>query len=114
MNNCVNNYVPDHWNIIKVTETEDNIFYRIAAGWSGSYLYGDSWRINSKIKEFHVYPEHVDFLSESGSNYTCYKLAEGLRGHAMIMISDIVERVVKNDYAIAASIITLDEFLAAH
>ena len=42
-------HMPDSWVIIKISGIEAKDFYKVLAGWSGSYLYGDSWRMNSGI-----------------------------------------------------------------
>ena len=43
----MSNYKPDNWVVIKMDG--DNPHYRVLAGWSGGYLHGDSWKINSGI-----------------------------------------------------------------
>jgi len=40
-------YNPDNWVVIKMNG--DDPHYRVLAGWSGGYLDGDSWRMNSGI-----------------------------------------------------------------
>ena len=40
-------YQPDNWIIV---ELPNNTGYKILAGWSGGYLHGNSWRLNSGIK----------------------------------------------------------------
>ena len=44
---------PDSWVIVEVNH-EGERFQKILSGWSGSYLYGDSWRISSQIKEMNI------------------------------------------------------------
>jgi len=49
------------------------------AGWSGGYLTGSSWRINSGVvKETYDEPYYY-FHGASGSSYRCHKDAYGLR-----------------------------------
>ena len=71
---------PDAWVIIEV-KTPAGQFQKILAGWSGSYLYGDSWRMSSPVKRIKadIYEDHFKVDTESGSFYTLYKNRQGLR-----------------------------------
>ncbi len=71
---------PDNWVIIEVNH-EGEQFQKILSGWSGSYLYGDSWRLSSKIKEINI-KVNQDFFTvdtQSGSKYTLFKSRQRLR-----------------------------------
>ena len=70
-------YTPNNWVIIKINQPEQDTFYKIFAGWSGGYLTGDSWRINSGITWFEEKEEEILFHGHSGSVYQCYKDGEG-------------------------------------
>lgn len=75
-----NYYCPDNWVVIRLKG--DDPHYRILAGWSGGYLTGDSWRMNSGIvscQEFSDYTEYFVFKGSSGSEYRCGKGAYMLR-----------------------------------
>jgi hypothetical protein len=71
---------PDSWVIIEV-KTPAGQFQKVLAGWSGGYLYGDSWRMSSPMKELNIKIEDDYFTVEtdSGSVYTLYKSRQGLR-----------------------------------
>ena|SRR6056300_529180 len=71
---------PDSWVIIEVNH-EGKQFQKILSGWSGSYLYGDSWRLSSKIKEMNIDidSDKIVVYTESGSWYNLYKSYQGLR-----------------------------------
>jgi len=71
-------YTPDNWIIIKLT-TEEATFYKVLAGWSGGYLDGDAWRMNSGIEEVKESADYYDFIGNSGSVYRCYKGSETIR-----------------------------------
>jgi hypothetical protein len=71
-------YIPDCWVILKV-DHKGEIFYKILAGWSGSYLNGDSWRLNSGINKAELDGDYYSFHSASGSVYKCHKDGYGLR-----------------------------------
>ena len=74
------NIIPDSWVIIEV-KTPAGQFQKILSGWSGGYLYGDSWRMSSPMKELNI-KVNQDFFTvdtETGSRYTLYKSRQGLR-----------------------------------
>jgi|TARA_R110002096_G_scaffold135901_4_gene288084 hypothetical protein len=73
-------YHPDSWVVLKVKEGKGTFpFYKVLAGWSGGYLDGDSWRMNSGITKVEIYGEHYIFHGESGSEYWCHIETCGLR-----------------------------------
>ena len=62
-------YTPDNWVIIKIKG--DDPHYRVLAGWSGGYLDGDSWRMNSGITRVEKGSTTWKFYGSSGSCYEC-------------------------------------------
>ena len=72
-------YNPDSWVIIKVIGIEDKDFYKVLAGWSGGYLDGDSWRMNSGIDKIEDDGDYWNFIGQSGSVYRCHKKGETMR-----------------------------------
>ena len=64
-------YTPDNWVVVKVKG--DDPHYRVLAGWSGGYLDGDSWRMNSGITEVNASDDYFYFKGSSGSDYRCGK-----------------------------------------
>jgi hypothetical protein len=73
-------YNPDNWVVLKVKEGKGTFpFYEVLAGWSGGYLSGDSWRINSGVTEVKDAGDYYEFYGESGSCYRCHKEGYGLR-----------------------------------
>jgi len=71
---------PDAWVIIEV-KTPAGQFQKILSGWTGGYLYGDSWRMSSPMKELNI-KVNQDFFTvatDSGSCYTLWKSRQGLR-----------------------------------
>ena len=71
---------PDSWVILEINH-EGEQFQKVLAGWSGSYLYGDSWRMSSPIKEMHIDidSDYIIIETDSGSQYTLHKERQGLR-----------------------------------
>ena len=73
-------YSPDSWVVLKVKAGKGTFpFYKVLAGWSGGYLDGDSWRINSGITLVFDREDEIHFHGESGSLYRCPKGAYGLK-----------------------------------
>ena len=70
-------YRPDNWVVIKFKG--DDPHYRVLAGWSGGYLDGDTWRMNSGIVKAEELELAFMFKGSSGSVYTCRKTAYCLR-----------------------------------
>jgi hypothetical protein len=70
-------YYPDNWVIIKITN--DDPHYRVLAGWSGGYLNGNSWRMNSGITDVSETSDAFVFKGASGSRYVCGKECYGIR-----------------------------------
>ena len=71
---------PDAWVIIEVNHNGEQ-FQKILSGWSGSYLYGDSWRMSSPIKTMNIDVDkfYITVETESGSKYHLFKSRQGLR-----------------------------------
>lgn len=67
-------YNPDNWVIIEFPD-----HYKVLAGWSGGYLDGDSWRMNSGITHHTFDGDYWHFYGSSGSCYKCYADSYGLR-----------------------------------
>ena len=69
-------YTPDNWVIVKLPATFKNVeHYRVLAGWSGGYLDGDAWQLNSGIMRCEENDTHYRFYGASGSCYVCHKEA---------------------------------------
>ena len=82
---------PDSWVVLKIT-AETGVIYKVLAGWSGGYLDGDSWRLNSGISIVFEREDSVDFYGNSGSLYRCRKGSYGLRMGTAGIYNDIISR----------------------
>ena len=71
------NYTPDNWVVIKYKG--DDPHYRVLVGWSGGYLDGDSWRMNSGIVRVEETEHTFLFYGASGSCYEGRKTGYCLR-----------------------------------
>ena len=64
-------YHPDYWCVVKVDSNDPH--YRVFGSWSGSYVFGSSWRMNSGIVRVDDIGECYEFHGASGSIYKCHK-----------------------------------------
>jgi hypothetical protein len=71
-------YNPDSWVVIKMTN-KDQTFYKVLGGWSGGYLNGSSWRLNSGIDTVKLDNDVYKFYGATGSVYNCWKGSYGLK-----------------------------------
>jgi|TARA_Y100000310_G_C20568776_1_gene756913 hypothetical protein len=98
-------YQPDNWVILKINaknETGLEVFYKVLAGWSGGYLDGDSWRMNSGITEVIEEGDFYLFEGSSGSVYRCHKENEAVRMNTFSILNQLNEhygdRIKQIDY----------------
>jgi hypothetical protein len=71
----MNSYRPDGWLIF-----EGDNHYRVLGTWSGGYLDGDYWRLNSGIKSVSEESDYIVIHGFSDSIYKCHKKGYGVRG----------------------------------
>ena len=73
----MSSYAPDNWVVLQFLEP--TMHYRVLAGWSGGYLNGDSWRLNSGITKVTEVEGVLNFHGATGSVYKCRKTGYCLR-----------------------------------
>jgi hypothetical protein len=84
--------VPFKWVIVKI-ENNDETHYKVFASWLGSYLDGDSWKINSGIKSIEEDEDNYYFIGFSGSQYKCNKKGYGVASsYTQSVLDDFIER----------------------
>ena len=57
-------YTPHSWVVVNITNNGQT-FNKVLAGWSGGYLDGDYWRMNSGITAVREEPNHWLFYGAS-------------------------------------------------
>ena len=88
----MNEYNPDNWVVLKIKEGKGTFpFYKVLAGWSGGYLDGDSWRMNSGVTSVEDDGDYFKFYGSSGSCYRCYKESYCLRMNNAGVYNRLVE-----------------------
>ena len=86
MNTC------DNWVIVRIKSEDGSVAgWKVLTGTSGGYTTGDSWRINSGIKDYDVLSDHILFHGYSGSTYKCMKDSETVR----MNIADVLMSLIK-------------------
>lgn len=86
-------YTPNNWIVFHVKGHDDQSgIYKVLAGWSGGYLDGDSWRINSGIDKVEFDGDYFKFYGASGSCYKCHKDSYGLRMNTAGIWSQLKEK----------------------
>lgn len=96
-------YVPDSWRVILVNNTDVKIF----ASWSGSFLSGDAYRINSGTESIVEKECHYLIYGFSGSIYKLNKSA----GHMNAYCQSVLNQILENDLIKEISIQEAIEFL---
>ena len=95
-------YNPDNWQLILVTPTDTTCepYYKILAGWSGSYMYGSNWKLSSGVEQvidqgndpegFGLYGDSWRVPQSSGSVYILRKTSEGPKLATFGVIEDLM------------------------
>lgn len=76
----MSSYFPDKWVMLKFL-SDGKTTYKIFASWSGSYLYGDSWQLNSGCVKMVEEGDYYLFYGHSGSVYHCHRKMYGMTGY---------------------------------
>jgi len=83
-------YVPDNWVVVELPEPNKGE-YKVIGGWSGGYLDGDYWRVNSGIKDIEVFDDYYIVHGYSSSTYKLFKDREGLRMNLMLIFDKMID-----------------------
>jgi hypothetical protein len=82
-------YYPDKWVVVKVS-SDKGTHYRVFATWSGGYLQGDSWKLNSGIERVEVDGDTYNFIGASGSSYFCNKNSYGTTLYGQSVLTSLI------------------------
>jgi hypothetical protein len=83
-------YNPDNWVIVKI-QHKGSHYYKVLGGWSGGYLNGSSWRMNSGITEIHETDDNYYFKGSTGSEYRCAKSENCVRMNIAHVLAQLDE-----------------------
>ena len=84
-------YNPDKWVVVKLTNKDNEIHYRVFACWYGGYLGSDSWQMNSGITKVNLVDDFYEFSGTSGSLYRCHTNVYGTSGYGHGVLMNMIE-----------------------
>ena len=84
-------YTADNWVVLKINKPQDP-HYRVLAGWSGGYLDGDSWRLNSGITFHESDCDYWYFYGSSGSRYKCHVNSYRMTGSMCQVYQNLINK----------------------
>ena len=88
----MSDYNPDRWVMLKFANGGQTT-YKILAGWGGSYMHGQSWKLNSGITKIEQDGDYYLFSGYSGSVYKCHKNAYGTTGISAAMYASWSQQI---------------------
>jgi hypothetical protein len=91
-------YTPNHWVVLKLSHI-GTVTYKVLAGWSGGYLDGDSWQMNSGIIKATFDGEYYEFHGYSGSVYRCHKNSYGLSSLTSGILTSFQRKITEANYS---------------
>lgn len=80
--------VPQRWVILKLADN----YYKVFGTWTGGYLTGDRWKLNSGIKGVEQDDDYYYFIGFSGTCYKCHKKAYGVASYYGF---DVLNEIIK-------------------
>ena len=91
-----NTYKPERWVVVKMMTNDPH--YRVFGYWSGSYIEGESWRINSGITKVEDAGKNYKFYGSTGSVYVCGKEFYGMKMYGSAILRDMKSQLNKINY----------------
>lgn len=99
---------PNSFVILKIVY-KDEVIYKILGGWSGGYLHGDSWKLNSGIVSYNEDGDSIYFKGHSGSVYQCYKQSEQMTMIMASVFKDMTEGIMTK-LGVSVELIKFEDF----
>ena len=92
----MSDYNPDKWMVVKITGNDLPPVYKVFACWSGGYLDGDSWKLNSGITKVTEKTDYFFFDGSSGSVYACRKGMYGSTAYGYGVLQNFIKKAADN------------------
>lgn len=105
------NYTPDGWTFLKIQVEGCDPRIKVFASWSGGYLNGDSWRINSGCTKIDEKENEYVVSGYSGSQYILNKMANQITSYNKGVLDDMIAEL--RSYGHQAEIISVQDAIAA-
>lgn len=87
----MSDYTPDKWVVVKLTNKQDQVHYRVFACWYGGYLGADAWKLNSGITAVDLVDSCYEFSGSSGSVYWCHRDGYGTSGYGHGVLNGLIQ-----------------------
>lgn len=104
-------YNPDNWIIIKISSEDYGVVYKVLATWSGSYMWGSSWKISSGILSVEDKNDHWVLPQCSGSVYNLKKNNERVTLDSSSVLHRFQRDAEESNGKFSVKRITFDEFI---
>lgn len=80
---------PEKWVIVELPNNE----YKVFGTWSGGYLNGDRWKLNSGIEKVEEDENYYYFIGYSKSCYKCDKKSYGfVTNYGLSVLKGLIEK----------------------
>lgn len=89
-------YNPSRWMVVSITH-DSKTHYRVFGTWSGGYLHGDSWKLNSGITKATLIDGAYHFEGSSGSVYICRETSYGSTAYGWGVIDSMIKQSAENN-----------------
>jgi hypothetical protein len=96
----MSDYNPDKWMVVKITGNDLPPVYKVFACWTGGYLDGDSWKLNSGITAVKENTDYYFFDGSSGSCYACRKGMYGATVYGYGILKNLIDKASANGITI--------------
>jgi len=104
-------YTPSGWAFLKIqVYGSDNPIVKVFGSWSGSYLDGDSWRVNSGCTKSEENENEYIVSGDSGSQYILSKTANHITAYNKGVLEDMTAEL--RSYGHQADIISVEDAIA--
>jgi hypothetical protein len=104
-------YTPDGYAILKIQAYgSDDVVLKVFGSWSGGYLDGDSWRLNSGIIDVKEDGNTYLVTGYSGSQYVLSKHTNYIRPYNEAILQDMLAEL--RSYGHKVELITIKDVIA--
>lgn len=103
-------YTPDGWAFLKIQVEGCDPIVKVFGSWSGGYLDGDSWRLNSGIIDVKENEDEYVVSGYSGSQYILHKTNNHMSSYNKGVLEDMIGEL--QSYGHKAEIISAQEAIA--
>lgn len=101
-------YTPNNWQLVRVTPKDTSaIYYRILAGWSGSFMYGSSWKLSSGCERVIEDGGIWEVPQNSGSVYILRKNSE----HTSLAVTGVLQSIIQSNPETKIEIVKMESIL---